>query len=494
MASYDGWSKQELQEECTRRGLKTTGTKAVLVERLESNDELQVKLKAAVSHKRKAVSEEEQDALDEQLLDACEGGSLDAVRAALSSGANSSCVDEDLLSPLMLACCRQDDWAVAEDVVRELLSFGAAVNSCNDEGWMAIHYAARWSSCAVVTLLLKAKSRVDPRDEDNNTPLLCCERSDEEAVKIARVLLDRGAQVEHCGRRQRTSLLQASRSGSAELVELLLSRGADIKAVDENGDTALMLASCNGMHGPAIIPLLAKAGVDVNAVNSRGGSALVYGLDQNGFIMQALAPLYPQGRQLADFQPGTTCPDPIGCVREAAPFGCSISNVSFGSSVRKNDPTNYCWARLRLGGSTITKTFTAMEKCQDASLWRLVGLEMLTTRHPDNDSTLLHVAARTNNTNAVRELMAIWMNPLLRNREGRLAVELATDPIIRAELCEYAVHSLNREVLRWYGPYLRQRVRTFLLVVQRWGTTRVRWLPRDIVHMIIRRVMAVEYV
>jgi hypothetical protein len=31
-------------------------------------------------------------------------------------------------------------------------------------------------------------------------------------------------------------------------------------------------------------------------------------------------------------------------------------------------------------------------------------------------------------------------------------------------------------------------------VVQRWGTTRVRWLPRDIVHMIIRRVMAVEYV
>jgi hypothetical protein len=135
-----------------------------------------------------------------------------------------------------------------------------------------------------------------------------------------------------------------------------------------------------------------------------------------------------------------------------------------------------------------------LERCQDASLWRLVGLEMLTTRYSDNDCTLLHVAARTNNTAAMHELMAIWMNPLLRNREGRLAVELATDPIIRAELREYAVHSLNREVLRWYGPYLHQRVRTFLLVVQRWGTTRVRWLPRDIVHMIIRRVMAVEYV
>ncbi len=489
--SYDGWSKQELQEECT--GLKTTGSKVVLVERLESNDESAVK--AAVSHKRKAVSEEEKDALDEQLLSACKGGSLQAVRVALSSGANSSCVDEDLSSCLMWACSREDDWAVAEDIVRELLSCGAAVNSCNKHLRLPCHYAGRWSSCAVVTLLLDAKSLVDPRDEGNSTPLIaCCGRSDEEAVKIARVLLNHGAQIEHRGPFQMAPLLDASRSGSAELVGLLLSRGADIKAVDGDGATALSLASCNRMHGPAIIPLLAKVGVDVNAVNSDGESALVYGIAQNGFVMQALARLYPEGGQLTNFVPPNTCPDPIGCVREAAPFGCSPSNMSFGRSVRKNYSADYFWAMLRLGGSISADTFTAMEQCQDVSLWRLAGLEMLTTRHPDNDSTLLHVAARTNNTSAVRELMGIWMNPLLRNREGRLAVELTTDPVIRAELREYAVHSLNREVMRWYGPYLRQRVRTFLLVAQRWGTTRVRWLPRDIVHMIIRRVMAVEYV
>jgi hypothetical protein len=63
-----------------------------------------------------------------------------------------------------------------------------------------------------------------------------------------------------------------------------------------------------------------------------------------------------------------------------------------------------------------------------------------------------------------------------------------------ARKCEPKNSRYAHEVLRWYGPYLRQRVRTFLLVVQRWGTTRVRWLPRDIVHMIIRRVMAVQYV
>jgi hypothetical protein len=38
-----------------------------------------------VSHKRKAVSEEEQDGLDEQLFSVCKRGSLEAVRAALLS-------------------------------------------------------------------------------------------------------------------------------------------------------------------------------------------------------------------------------------------------------------------------------------------------------------------------------------------------------------------------------------------------------------------------
>jgi hypothetical protein len=204
--SYDGWSEQDLQVECTRRGLKTTGTKEVLVERLESNDVWTAK--AAVSHKRKAVAKEEQGALDKQLRLVCKGGSLEAVRAALSSGANVNCVDEKLSSPLMWACCRYDDWAVAEDIVRELLSCGAVVNSCIKDAWMAIHYAARWSSCAVVTLLLEVKSLVDPRNKGNNTPLhLCCLRSDEEAVKIARVLLDFGAQIERRGLFQRTELL-----------------------------------------------------------------------------------------------------------------------------------------------------------------------------------------------------------------------------------------------------------------------------------------------
>jgi hypothetical protein len=158
--------------------------------------------------------------------------------------------------------------------------------------------------------------------------------------------------------------------------------------------------------------------------------------------------------------------------------------------------TNFSeWSCVRYAedvGDAVDLCFVQMAHCQDAATWRWVGLETLTTRHSD-DSTLLHVAARTNNAVAVRELMCIWMNPLLLDRDGKVAADLATDPAIRAELRRYTVQSPRREVMRWYGPFLMMRARAFLLVTLRWKKTRVRTLPRNVVLAIIERLMAVEY-
>ncbi len=375
----------------------------------------------------------------------------------------------------------------------ELLSAGAFLDSCNSETDMAIHWAARWSSCAIVTALLDAKSHVDPRALDDTTPLhRSCMRDDEEASKIVRVLLDRGARLEVVGgTHKQTPLLVASYMGSTAVVDLLLSRRADVRAVTRDRFTALALAVCNGFHGSEMIPLLVKAGVDVNQCTDVNGSvaggytALQLGMGANAATMRALAEVYPPGHQLAALMPLPLSSDPIGCAREAAAFGCTPKPFWFATSCQENYSCHHSWAMLRLGGSTIPNTFAALETCQDASLWRWAGLEMFTTRHPDDDCTLLHVAARTNNAAAVQELMAIWMNPLLRNREGRLAAELATDAGIRAELRKYAAHTPRREVMRWHGPYLLQRVRAFLLVLQRWRNVGLRWIPKDLVYMII---------
>jgi ankyrin repeat protein len=422
--SYASWTKEELKAECAKRGLKATGAKDLLLERLETWDACHARGQEheGASRKRKAVSEEEQRELDAGLLHAAKSGSLPDVCEALSGGTNVNCVNDERRSPLMLACRRQDDWSVAEAIVRELLSAGTVLDMCTQDMEMAIHLAAQWSSCAVVTLLLEAKSLVDPETKLHNTPLsTCCFRGDEEAVKIARLLLERGAQIEHCGEYARTPLLNASRRGTAAVVELLLSRGADIRAVDEDGNTALHLAACNRLHGLAIIPLLVKAGVDVNALDVDGRTALFDGLNSNADTMRALAPLYQPARQLDGVVPSDYCPDPIGCFQEGLRFGVSLSGGGLRNAFSYAPPA-YAWATMRACAVPIAKVFDAVEHCANPAKWRWAGLEMRTPRNPDTNGTLLHLAAESNNAAAVQALTGIWLNPLLRDGDGKLAV------------------------------------------------------------------------
>ncbi len=257
LGMYTDWTNSALEEECARRGLRTRGTFDTLVERLVCNDEA----RAVDSRKRKAVDAEDQEALDLHLLHVSRWGSQGDVSSDLSLGANVNCASR--MSPLMLACCRED-WEVAEGVVRTLVSYGATVNLANEKLSLAIHYAAVSSSCAVVSILLDAKSDVDALNESGSSPLhcCCCYRDDEEGVKIARALLDRGAQLDRrTGDLARTPLMTALRHSSPEMVELLLARGADPKAADREADTGLILATNNGCHALALIPMIIRAGV-----------------------------------------------------------------------------------------------------------------------------------------------------------------------------------------------------------------------------------------
>jgi hypothetical protein len=389
----------------------------------------------------------------------------------------------------MLACKHAS--GLPHDMVRDLLAAGAFVDACTEGMVMAIHVAASSSTGAVVELLLEARSLVDPRDVDNNTPLrLCCCRDDDEAVKIARVLLDRGAKVNHRDQLSYTPLLVACRESRAALVELLLSCGADAKAAaKEAGWTnALILAACNRMHGSAIIALLVKVGVNVEASDSKNRTALDYGLDSNSNIMRVLAPLYQRNRQLANRRPNEGCPDPVGCMQEGRRFGADMGKFL----VAPETPAPYSWATMRVSGARLSDVFDGMWRCGNPELWRWVGLEMRTPRHPETHETLLHLAAKSNNRAAVKALMDIWLNPLLCDAWGSLAIELTTDSSIRHDLLAYMALPPQREVMRWYGPYLLQQVRAFLLVLQRWKNDSLCRLPVDVRDFIILQIREAE--
>jgi hypothetical protein len=235
------WAVDDLVEECTRRALAVKGSSDKLRELLERDDEQQAGIndeRQAPPHKRKAVDEDDRLASEKRLLRACARGSFFDVRQVLSSNDIDVNCKMKGNTPLLVACIRRDDWSVAEAIVRELLTLGAVVDDGSEPTKhprnmrLPIHMAARFSSCAIVTMLIEANSPVHSLAGPDVTPLLaCCVREDEdEAVSIAQVFLDHGGGIEPKDTAGATPLIVAARHGSGPLVEFLLSRGADVHA------------------------------------------------------------------------------------------------------------------------------------------------------------------------------------------------------------------------------------------------------------------------
>ena len=85
-------------------------------------------------------------------------------------------------------------------------------------------------------------------------------------------LISKGTNVNAFDNDGETALIVASRNGHTEIAELLITKGANVNAVSENGKTALMYASSEG-HTETVIILIEK-GADVSAVSDDKTTAL----------------------------------------------------------------------------------------------------------------------------------------------------------------------------------------------------------------------------
>jgi ankyrin repeat protein len=176
--------------------------------------------------------------------------------------------------------------------------------------------------------------------------LLCNNRFDDEAVRVASLLLDRGANIEQvCGDYDLTPVLLACRNGRADLVSLLLHRGANLKAVTSEGLNVLHCACQNGEFGKEIVPLLVKAGADVNAVDE----------DEDNVLSYAIARSYDFGKEMLKYLPADSKPshvlfsesDPIGAMTLNRELGKEIDTSWFANSVDR--APEWAWALLRSG-------------------------------------------------------------------------------------------------------------------------------------------------
>ena len=73
-----------------------------------------------------------------------------------------------------------------------------------------------------------------------------------------------------------TPLMNLARYATAEDCKKLIEAGADINARNKDGNTALMLATCNGEDGETVCDLLLRAGAGINEKNNDGWTPLMW--------------------------------------------------------------------------------------------------------------------------------------------------------------------------------------------------------------------------
>ncbi|KAL8371965.1 hypothetical protein RB595_001668 [Gaeumannomyces hyphopodioides] len=130
--------------------------------------------------------------------------------------------------------------------IKLLLEAGVDVNAVNNDGFTALHIAARRHDANdVVRYLVKHGAKVDAvAAELGDTPLAGSILYAK--VENARALIEAGANVFHKSNRGRPLLHLAALWGRREILELLLTAGVQVNTLDEFGETAAYWACKNG--------------------------------------------------------------------------------------------------------------------------------------------------------------------------------------------------------------------------------------------------------
>lgn len=216
--------------------------------------------------------------------EAVKKGDVAAVKLYLADGFSPNTRYDQSEKPILVIAAK----AGQLEVLRLLLEAGADIRAAESGGYQAIHVAAAQGHADIVRELLEAGA--DPNAFGKPTseggafvPLheaafgVSSDRSGEtpERIETIKVLLSHGAHINayHPGINGGDGPLHwAAWNGYNTIVKLLLDKGAEIEHEDEGGDTPLIKASIAG--NTKTVEILLAAGANPNH-RSRRGTALL---------------------------------------------------------------------------------------------------------------------------------------------------------------------------------------------------------------------------
>lgn len=205
-------------------------------------------------------------------------GSERIVATLLAHGANPNIASQAGNTPLCSAVAQMNSFAV----VQRLLAAGAELNvqrvEIAERNSTLLADAVGGGDRRTIALLLDPKNKIDPKQL--GTGLIAAAQVGD--LETARVLIERGVDINFLTGTTGSPLNTALRSGRNDVAKLLIERGADLKVKSNRGygTSAIVFSAYTDACDPAMTKLLLDRGVDIDTANDIGDTALSYALKQ----------------------------------------------------------------------------------------------------------------------------------------------------------------------------------------------------------------------
>lgn len=151
------------------------------------------------------------------------------IKLLLSLGANVNIKDKFGLSPLNLALLIKPENKYL-DVISILITAGASINTCNNDGETVLHWMAKHShenAEAIIQMFVEAGGNLNARNSDGETPLhLASVRHAEPSITVLKKLIDVGANLNLKDGQGNTALMRATQNTNQVAISILKAAGA----------------------------------------------------------------------------------------------------------------------------------------------------------------------------------------------------------------------------------------------------------------------------
>ncbi|MDD3567273.1 MAG: ankyrin repeat domain-containing protein [Bacteroidales bacterium] len=193
-----------------------------------------------------------------------DSGNYENVKQILEFGISPN-IDWYGTTPLMYAAQRGH-----YEIARELMIYGAELDTPNPEGLTALHFATSNHKDSIAELLVLNGANPHPINSQGVSPLHYA--SAYGYPYMAYLLLSYGAHIDSADYSGNTPLMASVYSGALEAADYLLENWADVDKPDNNGITPLMVAA--QFNDTTMMRLLTDYGADIDKRDNKGITAL----------------------------------------------------------------------------------------------------------------------------------------------------------------------------------------------------------------------------